>query len=133
MKNRRCYVNMILDDVIEEAVGAMVQIYQHKDVHMKAIVMESYGTPDVLEMREVLNPIPELMKPWFECMLLPSTIGTEGCSAASSQFASLRGMHWSTMPDGLGMQRFMRTGPVCGQLESIMACKAPVARSRCSG
>jgi hypothetical protein len=40
-------------------VGAMPEIYEHRDALMKAVVMESYGTPDVLELRDVAKPTPK--------------------------------------------------------------------------
>ena len=37
----------------------MLEIKEHRDVLMKAVVMESYGTPDVLELRDVARPTPK--------------------------------------------------------------------------
>lgn len=37
----------------------MLEIYEHRDALMKAVVMESYGTPDVLELRDVAKPTPK--------------------------------------------------------------------------
>ena len=37
----------------------MCEIHQHREALMKAVVMESYGTPDVLELRDVAKPIPK--------------------------------------------------------------------------
>ena len=37
----------------------MLEIKEHRDALMKAVVMESYGTPDVLELRDVARPTPK--------------------------------------------------------------------------
>ncbi len=37
----------------------MWEIYEHQDALMKAVVMERYGTPDVLELRDVAKPTPK--------------------------------------------------------------------------
>jgi len=37
----------------------MKEIYEHRDALMKAVVMERYGTPDVLELRDVAKPTPK--------------------------------------------------------------------------
>lgn len=37
----------------------MWEIYEHRDASMKAVVMESYGTPDVLKLRDVAKPTPK--------------------------------------------------------------------------
>ncbi len=37
----------------------MWEIREHRDALMKAVVMESYGTPDVLELRDVAKPTPK--------------------------------------------------------------------------
>ena len=37
----------------------MREIYEHRDGLMKAVVMERYGTPDVLELRDVAKPTPK--------------------------------------------------------------------------
>jgi len=37
----------------------MMEIYEHRDELMKAVVMERYGTPDVLELRDVAKPAPK--------------------------------------------------------------------------
>lgn len=37
----------------------MWEIYEHRDALMKAFVMESYGAPDVLELRDVAKPAPK--------------------------------------------------------------------------
>ncbi len=36
-----------------------MEIYEHRDELMKAVVMERYGTPDVLELRDVAKPTPK--------------------------------------------------------------------------
>jgi len=35
------------------------EIWEHRDERMKAVVMDSYGTPDVLELRDVAKPAPK--------------------------------------------------------------------------
>ncbi len=37
----------------------MREVYEHQDALMKAIVLERYGTPDVLELRDVAKPVPK--------------------------------------------------------------------------
>jgi NADPH:quinone reductase-like Zn-dependent oxidoreductase len=37
----------------------MREIYEHRKALMKAVVMERYGTPDVLELRDVAKPTPK--------------------------------------------------------------------------
>ena len=37
----------------------MRETYEHRDAFMKAVVMERYGTPDVLELRDVAKPTPK--------------------------------------------------------------------------
>jgi len=37
----------------------MSEIYEDRDALMNAVVMERYGTPDVLELRDVAKPTPK--------------------------------------------------------------------------
>ena len=37
----------------------MREVYEHRGALMKAVVMERYGTPDVLELRDVAKPTPK--------------------------------------------------------------------------
>ena len=37
----------------------MPEIQEHGDERMKAVIMDSYGTPDVLELRDVAKPTPK--------------------------------------------------------------------------
>ena len=36
----------------------MAEIQEHGDERVKAVVMDGYGTPDVLELRDVAKPTP---------------------------------------------------------------------------
>ena len=36
----------------------MLEIYEHREALMKAVVIERYGTPDILELRDVAKPTP---------------------------------------------------------------------------
>lgn len=60
------------------ATGARQEPIETGEPHMKAVVYTDYGSPDVLQIKDVKKPLPNDIRCWLESTRLPliHSIGT---------------------------------------------------------
>ena len=89
----------------------MWEIYEHRDALMKAVVMESYGTPDVLELRDVAKPTPKAHE---------VLVRVHAASVNDWDWGLLRGAFVIRMFNGLFTPRVQIIGgDIAGRVEAV--------------